>query len=130
MVLTPGMEFEKVYESKPEDSARHLGSGSLEVFSTPSMIKYMEETARILADNHLEEGKTTVGIHVDIYHMKAAPIGVPIKFRVKLLSVDGKRLVFWVEAWWKDKKLGHGIHERYVIDRESFIKKLEAELHG
>lgn len=116
--------------SGPEHSAKHLGSGDVDVFSTPSMIQFMEEACRIFVDKHLDEGLTTVGIHVDIYHLKAAPVGAKILIKAKLLAVDGKRLVFWVEAWWKDKKIGHGLHERYVVDKAKFTERLKGELNA
>lgn len=123
--LEPGIKFERKYITKSEHSAKHLGSGDVEVLSTPSMILFMEETCRMLASNYLEESKTTVGTHVDIYHIKAAPIGVEIEIRSMLLSIEGKKLTFWVEALWENNKIGYGIHERYIVDKNKFISELK-----
>ncbi|MEM2494716.1 MAG: thioesterase family protein [Nitrososphaerota archaeon] len=123
--LEPGLKLERKIKTKSEHSAKHLGSGDVEVLSTPSMILFMEETCRILASNYLEEGKTTVGTHVDIYHVKAAPIGIEIEIKSILLSIEGKKLIFWVEALWENNKIGYGIHERYIVDKDRFISELK-----
>ncbi len=119
-----GDSFEYVFKTGHEHSARHLGSGDVDVLSTPSMILFMEEACRRYSDEGLRPKETTVGIHVDVYHFKAAPTGSEIKVRGKLLSMDGRRLTFWVEAWWGDVKIGQGLHERYIVNREEFIRRL------
>ena len=111
-----------------EDSARSLGSGDVNVLSTPSMIRMMEETSRLLVQDKLPEGYTTVGIRVDVRHLKAAPIGCKIKIISELLKVEGKKLIFKVEAYWNDEKIGEGLHERYVVNREKFLEKIKKKL--
>jgi fluoroacetyl-CoA thioesterase len=123
--LVKGVSLTKKFVVREEHSAKHLGSGDVAVLSTPSMILFMENTALELAQRYLPEGKTTVGIGVDVRHLRAAPVGAEIEVRAELLSVDGKRLVFWVEAWWGDKKIGHGLHERAIVDREEFLQKVK-----
>ena len=111
-----------------EDSARSLGSGDVNVLSTPSMIRMMEETSRLLVQDKLPEGYTTVGIRVDVRHLKAAPIGCKIKVVSKLLKVEGRKLTFKVEAYWNEEKIGEGIHERFIINRKSFLEKVKKSI--
>lgn len=110
-----------------EMTAKHLGSGSAEVLSTPTMILLMEEVARRLADEHLPEGKTTVGVAVNVRHVKAVPVGEEVVVRAEVMAVEGRRVMYWVEARWGDKLVGYGYHERAVIDVEEFSKRLEEE---
>jgi len=126
--LVKGLVHTKRFVVKEEHAASHLGSGDVAVLSTPSMILFMESTALELAQKYLPEGKTTVGVGVDVRHLRAAPIGAEVEVRAELLSVDGRRLLFWVEAWWNGKKIGHGVHERAIVDREEFLAKLREEL--
>ncbi len=123
--LKPGMSIEKRFRTDSTHSAKHLGSGDVDVLSTPSMISFMEETCRIMADGGLQGDLTTVGVHVDVKHLRPAPIGEEVVVMAKLLSVDGRRLTFWVEAWWGEKKIGQGIHERHVVSKEEFLRKLK-----
>jgi len=122
--LKKGLKGCRRFVTKPEHSARHVSSGDVEVLSTPSMLAFMEETCRLLVEDRLPKGYTTVGTYVSVRHTSAAPIGVEVEVRAELLSVDGKRLTFWVEAWWGDRKLGQGLHERYVVSRSEFVSGL------
>jgi len=110
-----------------EMTAKHIGSGSAEVLSTPTMILLMEEAARRLADEHLPEGKTTVGVAVNVKHVKAVPVGEEVVVRAEVMAVEGRRIMYWVEARWGGKLVGYGYHERAIIDIEEFSKKLESE---
>ena len=85
-------------------------------FSTPSMIKLMEQASQAAVDEYLEEGQTSVGIEVNIRHLAPADIGATIIAHAELLEVDRKRLTFRVEAFDADRKLGEGTHQRAVID--------------
>ncbi len=125
MSLEPGMRYVRKYVTTQQHSAKHVGSGSVEVLSTPSMILFMEETCRVFSDEHLPEGQTTVGIHVDVYHVRPAPIGSEVEIRSTLLQFDGKKLVFWVEAWCSGTLIGYGLHERAVVDKEKFLLRVK-----
>ncbi len=127
MNVTPGEKFSFKFKAGPEHSAKHVGSGDVDVLSTPSMILFMEEACRRFMDERLPEGETTVGTRVDVYHVKAAPTDSEIEVRGALLAVEGRKLVFWVEAWHGDQRIGYGVHERYVVNREAFINKLKGE---
>lgn len=107
-----------------EYTAKHLGSGSVEVLATPAMILFMEHTCRVNLDKLLPPDQTTVGVHVDVYHVKPAPLNSEIKVEARLLQVDGKKLIFYVTAYWEDTLIGYGIHERYIVDKVAFAQKI------
>ena len=106
-------------------SAKIVGSGDVEVLSTPSMISFMEATAWKCVQKYLPENYTTVGIKVNIEHKAPAPIGNKIKVIARLIKQEKRRLVFEVKAFWKDIVIGEGIHERYIVDKEKFLNKLK-----
>lgn len=107
-----------------KDTAAVYGSGSLEVFATPAMIALMEKTCLESVNAKLGEGNTTVGISVNIKHLKASPVGSVIRCDSKLVEVDRKRLVFEVRCFEEDTLIGEGVHERFVVDSEQFMKKV------
>ncbi len=125
MSFTPGMRYVRSYVTTSQHSAKHLGSGSLEVLSTPSMILFMEDTCRAFVEGYLSENQATVGTHVDVYHVRPAHIGSEVEIRSTLVQVDGRKLVFWVEAWSTGELIGYGIHERAVVDKEKFMSRLK-----
>ena len=107
-----------------KDTAAVYGSGALEVFATPAMIALMEKTCLESVSAKIGEGNTTVGISVNIKHLKASPVGALIRCEAKLVEVDRKRLVFEVHCFDGDTLIGEGIHERFVVDGEKFMGKL------
>lgn len=107
-----------------EDTAAVYGSGALEVFATPAMIALMEKTCLESVSDNIGEGNTTVGIAVNIKHLKASPVGALIRCDAKLVEVDRKRLVFEVKCFEGESLVGEGVHERFVVDSEKFMGKL------
>ena len=107
-----------------KDTAAVYGSGSLEVFATPAMIALMEKTCLESVNSKIGEGNTTVGISVNIKHLKASPIGAMIRCDSKLIEVDRRRLVFEVRCFEGNTLIGEGIHERFIVDSEKFMGKL------
>lgn len=66
----------------------------------------------------------TVGTHIDVSHCAATPVGLEVTAKVKLTQVDGRRLVFDVEAHDGVELIGKGRHERFIIDRVRFAEKM------
>ncbi|HEW94415.1 MAG TPA: thioesterase [Thermoprotei archaeon] len=124
MTFKVGEVFSRRYFVEKIHSAKHIGSGDVDVLSTPSMILFMEETCRLHAEKYLSRNETTVGIHVDVYHVKAAPIESEVEVIAKLINIDGKRLTYYVEVIWNQMVIGYGIHDRYIVDRSKFLEKL------
>ena len=104
--------------------ATFLGSGSVEVLSTPSMILFMENVSRIMIDEVLPDTHTTVGTQVCIKHLSACPKGSKVIAKTSVKEQNGKKIIFNVEAWFDDVKLGEGIHERAIIDKKKFKERV------
>ena len=108
----------------PADSAVAMTSGGMNVYSTPSMIAFMENTAFRLAQSKLESGETTVGIHLSIDHVKATKIGAKVTCTARLTGIDGKKLVFEIEASDEAGLIGKGTHHRFIVNEAKFMSKL------
>ena len=106
-----------------KDTAAVYGSGALEVFSTPAMIALMEKTCLMSVRDKIGESNTTVGIAVNIKHLKASPVGATIRCEAKLVEVDRRRLVFSVKCFDGSDLVGDGLHERFVVESEKFMAK-------
>ena len=106
-----------------KDTAAVYGSGALEVFATPAMIALMEKTCLESVADKIGEGNTTVGIAVNIKHLKASPVGSTIRCEAEIVEVDRRRLVFSVKCFEDETLVGEGTHERFVVDSQKFMSK-------
>jgi predicted thioesterase len=78
----------------------------------------------LLVQDSLEEGQGTVGIAVNIKHLKASRIGVSVSAKAVLKEIDGSRLVFDLQVYEGEKRIGSGEHQRFIIDEAKFLSRL------
>lgn len=122
-MLETGIKGLQTVTVTEENSARTMGSGTLDVFATPAMIALMEKTAWTSVAPYLEEGQGTVGIKLEITHDAPTPLGMTVTCESELVEIDGRRLIFQVTATDGTDVIGKGRHERFLIDEEKFFKK-------
>lgn len=120
-----GMTHEKTEMVTENNTAMKFGSGGVAVYATPAMIGLMEGTCLAAVDPHLPEGLATVGTSLNVKHLAATPVGMKVRAAAQLVEISGKRLVFHVEAFDEQDKIGEGTHERYIIDLQKFLQKTE-----
>lgn len=122
--LTIGIEGKIEQFVTKDDTAAKYGSGLVEVFATPAMLALMEKTCLSSVLNYLNDGFNTVGTEVNIKHIKATPVGKKVYCKSVLNVIENKKLVFSVEAFDEEGKIGEGTHTRYIIDTKKFMEKL------
>lgn len=105
-------------------SALGMGSGSLQVFSTPSMIALMENAAVRAIEAGLEDDFSSVGIELAVKHLSATPLGETIMAVAEVTRVEDRRVTFEVRAWDDLELIGEGTHIRYIIHAERFMARL------
>ncbi len=125
--LTPGLSAEFEHTVTDTDTASHWGSGGLPVFSTPSLVGLMESAAFVALAGHLSPGQTTVGGHIDVRHLAATPVGMQVRAKAELTAVEGRKLVFRIQAWDEVELIGEADHDRFVIDEARFLAKAAAK---
>lgn len=132
--LKPGIEHEfrfRVPESKTVP-ALYPESPEFqempEVFATGFMVGFLEWACIVTVKPHLDwPAEQTVGTHVNVSHTAATPPGLEVTAKVKLVEVDGRRLVFQVEAHDGVDTIAKGTHERFVINRDKFNQKVKVK---
>ncbi len=125
--LKPSIKGEASAAVDHSNTAIAYGSGGVSVFATPAMIGLMEKAALSSVDPLLESGMTTVGTRVDVQHLAATPVGMKVVAESELVEVDGKRLVFKVEARDEVEVVGRGTHERYIVPERKFLDRASAK---
>lgn len=119
-----GDSFKKEIIVEEKHTAKYIGSGGLEVFSTPSLVALMELAAKDFIDPKLENGFSTVGIEISVKHLKATPLGDKVVCFGKVEEIDGKKIKFSLECFDSKGKIGEGIHYRFIVENEKFLKKI------
>lgn len=122
--LKPGLQKEQREKVTSDMSAATVGSGALDVYSTPSMIALMETTAMKCVEPFLESSQSTVGGAVDIRHYKPTAIGATVHCKCELVEVKGKKLLFHVAVYENDQIIGDGQHVRFIVDVTSFMENI------
>jgi len=125
--LAPGLVGEATLVVEEKHTARHLGSGGVNVLATPIMIALMEEAGRNAVESLLEPGQLTVGAALDVKHLAPTPMGMRVTAHAELLAVDGRMLTFHVEAHDEREKVGEGTHVRAIINLDRFLARVKAK---
>lgn len=125
--LKTGIKGEASVAVNDSNTAVAYGSGGVSVFATPAMIGLMEKAALTSVDPLLEVGMTTVGTRIDVQHLAATPIGMNVVAVSELVEVEGKRLLFRVEARDDLELVGRGSHERYIVPMQKFLDRASAK---
>ena len=130
--LQPGLEHEFSFSINESKSVPALYPESDEfkampnVFATGYLVGFIEWTCIQLINPHLDwPEEQSVGTRIDISHIAATPPGQKVRAKVRLIEVDGRRLVFEVEAYDELDLISQGKHERFIIHKGKFDQKMD-----
>ncbi|MBQ2807923.1 MAG: thioesterase family protein [Bacteroidaceae bacterium] len=123
-MLKEGLTHTSKVTVAPANCASAVGSGGLDVFATPSMVALMENAAMNAVAPFLPEGSTTVGVEINTTHIKPSALGAVIEATATLTAIEGRKLLFDVEARDAIGTIGKGTHVRFIVDIERFMAKL------
>ena len=107
-----------------KNTAKAVGSGSLEVFATPMMIALMEEAACNCLAEMLEPGQSSVGTQVQVNHSAPSKLGAAVTATAIINEVDRRSVSFTVTASDDKGEIGSGKHTRFIVDVEKFMQKM------
>jgi fluoroacetyl-CoA thioesterase len=110
--LQPGLSATATYLVTDDMSPPHLPA---KVLSTPNMIQLIEQTCLLLAQEHLDDDETTVGIHVCVSHSAAAASGQEIEVACEITERDRKKLTFNTTVTCGEDTVSEGTHDRFVV---------------
>ncbi|HLH91209.1 MAG TPA: thioesterase family protein [Xanthobacteraceae bacterium] len=109
-------------------TAPRVGSGRVHVLATPVMINLMEAAALDCAEALLPDGHQSLGIHLDVTHNAATPVGMRVIATARLVGVEGRRMRFAVEARDEREPIGGGTHERVIVNVERFDERVKKKI--
>ena len=126
--LQPGLKGQAQILVGVEHTAPSIGSGKVPVLATPVMINLIEAAALAAVEHLLPAGHQSLGIHLDVRHFAATPIGMRVRATAELIGIDGRTLTFRVEARDDKEPIGDGSHQRVVVNVARFDARVQKKL--
>jgi predicted thioesterase len=111
-----------------EHTAPRVGSGRVPVLATPVMINVIEAAALAAVEHLLPAGHQSLGIHLDVRHFAATPVGMRVHATAELVALEGRTLTFRVEAHDDKEPIGDGSHQRVVVNVARFDQRLQRKI--
>ena len=103
------------------DTGATVGSGDLPFLATPVLLALCESATLDALAGALPERSTSVGMRVQLDHVRPVPVGRAVFATARLERVEGRRLTFSTEA--RDEAgdlVGSGRIVRVIVNRQRF----------
>jgi predicted thioesterase len=126
--VKPGLTGTAELVVGPEHTAPFVGSGRIAVLATPVMINVIEAAALAAVEHLLPAGYQSLGIHLDVSHVAATPVGLRITASAEVLHAEGRTITFRVEARDEFEPIGGGTHQRVVVSVARFDERVQRKL--
>ncbi len=121
-----GAQSLRTYVVQPQETAMAFESGDLEVLATPRLVGMFESVAKDMLGATLTPENTSVGVHIDLKHLKATAVGQSVQIMVTLTAFEGRRYTFALRAVdASNDVIGEGTHTRVVVNRQRFLEGLK-----
>lgn len=134
--LKPGLQYTHSYQVPATKTVPALYPEAEEflampeVFATGFMVGFLEWACIKAITPYLDfPAEQTVGTHINVSHQAATPPGMTVTAHVELIAIEGRKLIFKVEAHDGVDVISQGTHERFIINKEKFDAKVLAKLH-
>jgi predicted thioesterase len=128
--IRPGLTGTVELVVGPEHTAPFVGSGRIAVLATPVMINLIEAAALKAAEHLLPAGYQSLGIHLDVRHFAATPVGLRVIAVAEVESVEGRTLTCRVNARDEREPIGGGTHQRVVVSVARFDERVQRKLQA
>lgn len=114
-----------------DDTAAALGSGDLEVLGTPRVVALLEESSVQAIASALDDAQTSVGVSVNLDHVRASVVGAHITAQAKVARVAEREVTFEVAAYEATESdepqlIAEGTVVRVIVDAERFLARANA----
>ena len=124
--LQPGLEAQARFDVDRERTIDFMGEAA-RVYATPMLVRDIEMTCRNLLLAHLDPGEDSVGTRVEIDHIGATLLGMPVELTVRVVELNGRAVVFEVEGRDAVEPIVRGRHSRFVVDVAKTAQRLAAK---
>jgi predicted thioesterase len=128
--IKPGLTGTTTITVAHEHTAPFVGSGRFEVLATPVMINLFEAAALAAVEHLLPAGHQSLGIHLDVSHTAATPIGLRVTATAEVVHLEGRTVTFKVAARDDFEEIGGGTHQRVAVSVERFDERVQRKVRA
>lgn len=128
--LEPGIQSELCWTVSNQKTVPALFPESPEfqampkVFATGYLVGFIEWACILAVNPYIDwPSMQTVGTHINVSHSAATPPGMEVRAKVKLIEIEGRKLVFEVEVFDEMDLIAQGRHERFIVNAKKFKTK-------
>ncbi len=128
--VTPGMSeiVQKTVERKHTGYSYGGGGAMEDLLATPAYVNLMIHAAIQTVDHRLPKGYITVGRTMEFTHEAPTGTGMSVSIQATVTEVRGNRVILEIIASDELGEIGSGRHERVVVNRDDWAKKVQERL--
>lgn len=121
--LQPGLRYTSKLEVTRDRTIDFMGE-KVRVYATPMLVYDVEIACRELLLQHLDAGQDSVGTRIELDHLAATLIGMPVELDVELTELKGRAASFSVQGRDSVEPICRAIHNRFIVDVATVEKRL------
>ena len=128
--VTPGISeiVQKTVEKKHTGYSYGGGGAMEDLLATPAYVNLMIHAAIQTVDHRLPKGYITVGRTMEFTHEAPTGTGMSVSIQATVTEVRGNRVILEIIASDELGEIGSGRHERVVVNRDDWAKKVQERL--
>ena len=119
--------FSKNYIVDNQHLASHVGSGELNILSTPSLLAFIENTCMLKINENITSDQTSLGVKVELKHLKPSLENQEVECYIQNVTNQDNKWLFDIEVKSKDKLIAVCQHTRYIVNKKEFKNKINLD---
>ncbi len=123
-----GSSAERQQRVEPQHLIDFAQNGMPAVLSTPSLVGFLERTARDALAPCLSPEESSVGTEIELSHLAPTPVGQTVTCVARVIHVDGSKVTFQIEARDERELIARGLHRRQIIRVARFAQAVERKI--
>ena len=116
--------FSKKYIVDNQHLAKQVGSGELNILSTPSLLAFIENTCMLKINESITSDQTSLGVKVELKHLRPSLENEEIECNIQNITNQDNKWLFEVEIKSGDKLIAVCQHTRYIVNKADFLNSL------
>jgi predicted thioesterase len=120
-----GLTGELAFKVEPQHVIDFSGGGMPAVLSTPSLVGFLERTAREAMAECLDDDERSVGVEIELKHLAPTPVGHTVHCTARVIHTADREVTFQIEARDDHELIARGLHKRAVIRTDSFSRRVK-----